>query len=162
MQRIARSVAALALVALLMGACTSDKGGGGGAKPSTTGGGGTAGTGPGGETSLEPVGATGASNTTATYEYVNAGLKVVMDIQGETGTMEVDNGTDHEVGKPSFYLLDATTGQRSDGKVTGGAAVDAGGDATFDVSLAGTKIDQIGLMVLLLGKDNYGAFVRTA
>jgi hypothetical protein len=160
MQRNVRALALIALVAVLLGACTSD-GNGGGGKPSATGGGGTAGTGPGGETAIQPVG-TGASNTTATYEYLNAGLKVTMNIDGETGTMEVDNGTDHDVGKPSFYLLNATTGERSDGKLTGGSVVDAGGDATFDVSLEGTKIDDIGLVVLLLGRDNYGAFVRTA
>ena len=159
MQRIARVFAALLLAALLLGACTGDDGGGG--PNGETGGGGTAGSGPAGETSLEPV-ETGASGTSATYEYLNAGLEVVMDIDGETGTLQVDNGTDHEVGKPSFYLLDATTGERSDGKVTGGSVVDAGGSATFDVSLQGKRIDDIGLVVLLLGKDNYGAFVRTA
>ena len=159
MQRNARALAAIALVALLLGACTGDDEGDGGPDGNTANA--TAGSGPAGETSLQPV-ETGASGTSATYEYLNAGLEVVMDIDGETGTIQVDNGTDHEVGKPSFYLLDATTGERSDGKVTGGSGVDAGGSATFDVSLEGTRIDDIGLVVLLLGKDNYGAFVRTA
>ena len=157
MQRNARAVAALALVALLLGACTGDDG----EEPSRDTAAETAGSGPSGETSLQPV-ETGASGTNATYEYLNAGLEVVMDIDGETGTLRVDNGTDHDVGKPSFYLLDATTGERSDGRVTGGSPVDAGGSATFDVSLEGVRIDDIGLVVLLLGKDNYGAFVRTA
>jgi hypothetical protein len=160
MQRIARLLAPLVLVALVLGACTGDDGGDGETSGSTANGTGGSGSATG-ETSLQPV-ETGASNTTATYEYLNAGLDVTMEIDGETGTMQVDNGTDHEVGKASFYLLDATTGERADGKVSGGSPVEAGDSATFDVSLEEMKIDEIGLVVLLLGKDNYGAFVRTA
>jgi hypothetical protein len=148
------------VAALLLAACTSDSG-----KPDATGptkGGGTAGTGGTGETAPEPVGPTDASTTNATYEYRNAGLDVTMTIDGDKGTMEVDNGTDHEVGKPAFYLLDARTGAQTDGRVQGGSVLAAGDSATFDVSIAGLEIRNIGLVVLLLGKDNYGAFVRTA
>ena len=38
----------------------------------------------------------------------------------------------------------------------------AGETATFDVRLDGITVDDIGLLVLLFGADNYGAFVRTA
>ena len=163
MQRNARSLAALILLALFLGACTGDDDGNGNGNGNGNGptGGTTGVTSATGETSLEPV-ETGAPSTSATYEYLNAGLEVLMEIEGDTGTMRVDNGTDHDVGKPSFYILDATTGERSEGRVTGGAPLDAGGTATFDVSLGGKPIEDIGLVVLLLGKDNYGAFVRTA
>ncbi len=42
------------------------------------------------------------------------------------------------------------------------APVAAGERATFDVTLDGVTVDDIGLLVLLFGADNYGAFVRTA
>lgn len=161
MKRIVRLLASIAVFAVLLSACTGD----GGREPNDgTTGDATAGqTGAAtGETSLEPVDASGASATSATYEYLNAGLEVRMRIDGETGTMEIDNGTDHDVGKPSFYILDATTGTPSDGRVQSGAPVAAGDTASFDVSLEGTRIADIGLVVLMLGRDNYGAFVRTA
>ena len=161
MQPTPRSITLILLVSLALAACTSD--GENGGEPNGNGGNATAGTGATGETAPPtPVGVTGASNDTATYEYVNAGLKVTMQVDGTTGTLEVDNGTDHEVGKPGFYLLDATTGAEVDGRVDAGTPVDAGGTGTFDVSFTGIEIRQIGLVVLLLGRDNYGAFVRTA
>ena len=40
--------------------------------------------------------------------------------------------------------------------------VAAGERATFDVRLDGITVDDIGLLVLLFGADDYGAFVRTA
>ena len=158
MKRTGRSVALFLLATLLFAACTGDdrdgpNGGDGGNGPET---------GATGETAPTPVGVTGASNDSATYEYVNAGLKVTMDIDGTAGTLEVENDTDHEVGKPGFYLLDARTGAQLDGSVTGGSPVAAGDTGSFDVSFAGIQIREIGLVVLLLGRDNYGAFVRTA
>jgi hypothetical protein len=139
---------ALALVAtLLFAACTDGNGGNG--------------NGATGETAPAPVGVTGASDQAATYEYVNAGLRVVMQLDGERGTLEVDNGTEHDVGRPGFYVLDATTGARTDGRVEAPATVRAGDTATFDVDLDGARIRDIGLLLLLLGRDNYGAFVRT-
>jgi hypothetical protein len=161
-KRTGRSLALVLVASTLFVACT---GGSDGAKQSSTGptaGGGTAGTGGTGETAPAPVGLTGLSTTDATYEYRNAGLDVVMKIQGQKGTMTVDNATDHEVGKPSFYLLDARTGARTDGHVQSGATLAAGDTGTYQVSFTGLEIRNIGLVVLLLGRDNYGAFVRTA
>jgi len=51
-----------------------------------------------------------------TYEYVNAGLRVVVQIDGTEGTMEVDNGTDRELDPPGFYILDARDGTEIDGE----------------------------------------------
>jgi hypothetical protein len=157
-----RSLALVLAAALLLGACTGGGSDGGGKGSGATGNGGTAGTGPAGETAVTPVGVTGASTTSATYEYRNAGLDVTMKIDGTSGTLEVDNGTDHEVGKPGFYLLDARTGAQTDGHVQAGNTLQPGDSGTFDVSFSGLEIRNIGLVVLLLGRDNYGAFVRTA
>jgi hypothetical protein len=161
-KRTGRSFALLVVVATLLAACTGGGSKGGEKTTGPTKGGGTAGTGGTGVTAPMPVGLTGVSTTNATYEYRNAGLDVTMKIQGQKGTMTVDNGTDHEVGKPGFYLLDARTGARTDGHLTGGTSLAPGGSGTFQVSFAGLEIKNIGLVVLLLGKDNYGAFVRTA
>jgi hypothetical protein len=158
-----RSLALVLAAVVLLGACTGSGGGDkGNAGNGGTGNGGTAGTGPAGETAVTPVGVTGASTTSATYEYRNAGLDVTMKIDGTSGTLEVDNGTDHEVGKPGFYLLDARTGAQTDGHVQAGETLAPGDSGTYDVSFSGLEIRNIGLVVLLLGRDNYGAFVRTA
>lgn len=159
MQRTPRFVTS-ALLVIALGACTGDEGGGngdGGRTAETTGP--TAAT---GETAPTPVGITGASETEATYEYANAGLRVVMDIADGTGTIEVENGTDHDVGRPSFYMLHVTTGEPTDGRVESGSPIPAGETASFDISLEGVEIPDIGAIVLLLGRDNYGLFVRTA
>ena len=161
-KRTRGSLALLLLVAVMLAACTGGSDDGKGKGNGGTGNGGTAGTGPAGETAVTPVGVTGASTTNATYEYRNAGLDVTMKIDGTSGTLEVDNGTDHAVGKPGFYLLDARTGAQTDGHVQAGTALQPGDSGTYDVSFSGLEIRNIGLVVLLLGRDNYGAFVRTA
>lgn len=151
-----RSLALVLVATLLFAACTGDD------RPEGDDGGSSAPTGATGETAVTPVGPTNAATDSATYQYVNAGLRVVMQVDGTAGTIEIENDTDHEVGKPDFYLLDARTGARSEGRVDGGVPVAAGETGTFDVAFAGPKIREIGLVVLLLGRDNYGAFVRTA
>jgi hypothetical protein len=42
------------------------------------------------------------------------------------------------------------------------APVPAGQTATFDAAFEGVEVRNIGLLILLFGRDNYGAFVRTA
>lgn len=130
-----------------------------------TGGGGPAGKGPSGGS-----GATGGPPTptesfsgppgTALYRYVNAGLTATMHLDGSTGTLEIDNATGRELAKPSFYILDARDGTQIDGTVDAATTVPDGETATFDVSYSGLDIKNIGLLVLLMGRDNYGAFVR--
>ena len=151
MQSTGRFVALALASALLLGACTGGGPSGGTGATSTTG---SQDTGPTPAQSFTP----GAG----TFTYENAGLKVTVDIQGETGTMTVDNGTDHDLEKPGLYVLDAADGHQIDVEVQQGAPIAAGDSATFDVALGQVDVDAIGLLVLLFGKDNYGAFVRTA
>ncbi|GIV00231.1 MAG: hypothetical protein KatS3mg014_1846 [Actinomycetota bacterium] len=92
------------------------------------------------------------------YRYANAGLEATLDLS--EGTLEIDNGTDHDVGKPSFYVLNAFDGSRTDGRVLDPAPIPAGERATFEIELDVPPKD-IGLIILVLGDDNYGAFVRT-
>jgi len=139
--------------ALLLGACT------GGEEPNV---GPTDSTGSTGSTGY--TGPTPAQTFTpgvGVFTYENAGLKVTVNIQGTSGTVEVDNGTDHDLDKPDLYVLDAVDGHEIQVEVQGSEPVAAGDPATFEISLGETEVDQIGLLVLLFGKDNYGAFVRT-
>jgi hypothetical protein len=149
---------ALALVVLLP-ACTND-GNGGNGNPNGTGPTGTGATGGPGDGGPTPV-TTGPPGA-GTYEYVNAGLRVVVTIDGTDGTMEVDNGTERDLPDPDFYILDARDGTEIEGEVTDPAPIPAGERATFAISFEGIEVRNIGLLVLLFGSDNYGAFVRTA
>lgn len=145
---------ALALAALL-GACTDD---GNGGSPTGPGTGGTGNTADGGG----PTPVTTGPAARGTYEYVNAGLRVIVEIDGTDGTMEVDNGTERELEPPDFYILDARDGTEIEGEVAEPAPTPAGETATFAISFEGIDVRNIGLLVLLFGTDNYGAFVRTA
>jgi hypothetical protein len=145
---------ALALAALLA-ACTDDGNGGSPTGPVTGGTGNTAGGG-------GPTPVTTGPAARGTYEYVNAGLRVIVEIDGTDGTMEVDNGTERELEPPDFYILDARDGTEIEGEVAEPAPTPAGETATFAISFEGIEVRNIGLLVLLFGTDNYGAFVRTA
>jgi hypothetical protein len=143
-------LAALALVfALALASCTGDDGGTDIVDR----------TGPTGDT-----GATGSTGTisvppgSSVYRYANAGLVVILNL--DDATLEVQNQTGRELAKPDFYVLDARDGTEVDGKVEDATDVPAGETATFDVALGGIDTDNIGLVVLLMGKDNYGAFVQ--
>jgi hypothetical protein len=144
-------VVVLLLLAMALGACTGDDGDA------------TAPSGPS-PTSDVPTPAqtfTGAPGT-AVYEYANEGLLVTLELDGSEGTLEVDNGSTNDLDPPDVYVEDAVDGHRIDGEVVNSAPVAAGEPATFDVTLDGVTVDDIGLLVLLFGADNYGAFVRTA
>lgn len=100
--------------------------------------------------------------TPGLYEYRNAGLLAVLDFDetGRTATLEVENGTGRDLGEPFVYVLDARDGHRIDGRIPDAAPIPDGGRATFTVRFPpGLEVDQIGLAILVLGGDNYGAFV---
>lgn len=141
-------LAVLAFALLLsVAACTSDEGGGG-----------TTGSEDGGSGGQEPPETISVAPGATVYRYVNAGLVVTLDL--DASTLDVENGTGRELPKPSFYVLDATDGTQVDGRVDGATPIPAGETASFTVGLGGIAFEDIGLVVLLMGKDNYGAFVR--
>ena len=145
--------AAVALLAIvLLVACTGGDDGTSGPTDATT-------------TTFVPTPAetfTGAPGT-AVYTYANGGgIVVTVELEGNTGTMTVDNGTEGEVGAPGVYVLDAIDGHEIEGEVAASAPIPAGERETFDLTVDEiTDAENIGLLVLLLGADNYGAFVRT-
>ena len=145
---------ALLFLAIALTACTGDEDGGKGS---------TASTGPS-TTSQAPTPAqtfTGAPGT-ATYEYANEGLLVTLDLDGSNGTLAVENDSEHDLDPPCLYVEDAVDGHETDVEVEVSTPVAAGEQASFDVKLDGITVDDIGLLVLLFGADNFGAFVRTA
>jgi hypothetical protein len=149
MKTTGRLAALVLVLALALSACTSDDGGNG--NGNGDGGNGEPGaTGPTGIISIPP----GSS----VYRYSNAGLVVILDL--DTSMLEVQNGTGRALPKPDFYVLDARDGSEIDGQVQASAVVPDGQTATFDVTLTGIEPKNIGLVVLLMGKDNYGAFVQ--
>ena len=149
MKTTGRLVALALVLALALAGCTGDDGGKDGGD-ATGPSGGTGGTGPTGTISVPP----GSS----VYRYANAGLVVILDL--DDATLEVQNQTGRELAKPDFYVLDARDGTEVDGKVEDATDVPAGETVTFAVALGGIDTDNIGLVVLLMGKDNYGAFVQ--
>lgn len=110
----------------------------------------------GGRPSPQPVLRPGNSGV---YRYVNAGLVATLDLP--KGTLEIENDTGRDLPKPGFYVLDATDGHRVPGRVIDAAGIPEGGTATFRIALDGIAPKDIGLIVLLIGSDNYGAFVET-
>jgi len=147
---IARTVAVLLLAVIIAAAACSS----GGNEPGPTGTNGS-----GGENPTPVQTATGPPGT-AVYRYVNAGLVATMRLDGEAGTLEIENRTGGELPPPDFYILDARDGRRVKGDVLDATSIPNEQTMTFDVSFSGLDIDNIGLVILLMGRDNYGAFVR--
>jgi hypothetical protein len=147
-RRLVALLAGLALLALLAEGCTGSQAGGGER---------SGGPGSGGETPTTVV--TGPPGTVV-YLYENAGLTATLVIKGETGSLEIDNGTGRDLPKPGFYILDARNGSHTDGHVADAAPIPDGDKASFGVSFTGIEDKNIGLVVLLMGPANYGAFVQ--
>jgi hypothetical protein len=137
----------LALGALGAGCTRQPSGGKGSAAPTATG------ATPSSVVSSVPAGE-------GVYVYQNAGLTATLELKGNTGTLSIDNQTGRELAPPAFYLLDARDGRRVDGRVDGATSTPDGQTTEFDVAYSGLELKNIGLAVLLIGPDNYGAFVR--
>jgi hypothetical protein len=142
--------ALLVLVAILAAGCTSDGDDGGPSSPTSSV------TASASET--VPVAVKGE------YSYSNAGLNATVKFEPSGGaTLEIDNGTGRTLPKPALYVENASTGKEIDGKVVSSAAIPDGKTSTFDVTFPPeVRPDTIGLLILLLGSDNYGAFVPPA
>lgn len=149
-------LALVAGLAMLLAACTGGDDGGNGGNGDPTGP-----TGQTGQTGGGPTPVQSGSATAGTYEYENAGLHVVLDIEGTAGTMQVDNGTDRELPRPDFYIIWGDSRDQVEGEVTNAAPIPAGETSTFDISFEGIQVGEIGAIALLFGQDNFGLFVRT-
>jgi hypothetical protein len=121
---------------------------------------GTIGTGAGAGNVTPEATATGPPGTAA-YRYANPGLLATMSLDGDSGTLTIDNDTGAELPPPGFYVLDARTGDRVGGEVKDPTVIPNGEMKTFRVSFSGLGIKDIGLVILVIGHNNYGAFTRT-
>jgi hypothetical protein len=117
------------------------------------------GTGNGGDTATPEATATGPPGT-AVYRYANPGLLATMSLDGDSGMLAIQNDTGGELPPPGFYILDARTGDRVGGEVKDPTVIANGEEKTFRVSFSGLGIKDIGLVILVIGHDNYGAFAR--
>ena len=93
------------------------------------------------------------------FRYSNTGLTVTLQLKDNTGTMDVDNGSGHALGKPDLYVIDGVTTKQFDGKVLDAAPIPDGDQATFQVEFPPEVTPKsLGMVILLFGADNYGAF----
>ena len=98
------------------------------------------------------------------YSYVNAGLNATVKFAGGgAATLTLANSTGRTLEKPGLYVEQASTGKQIDGKVVAAAPVADGKTSTFHVTFPpDVRPETIGLLILLIGPDNYGAFVPPA
>jgi hypothetical protein len=149
MDAIRRFAVPAAVAVLLSGACTPNEGGSSDGSGTTTP--------PATSSSQSPTPVVPTSS--GEYVYENMDLIATLDLDAGTGTLEIENGTGRELPEPGFYILDARDGHRVEGTVESPAPIADGDTSTFDVTFEGIEVRNIGLVVLLLGPDNYGAFV---
>ena len=145
MKPAARIVASLVLFAPLAVACI---GGGDGASSTPP---------PPASTTSSPTAVGPGTNAKGDYVYDHFGVTATLHLSGTTGTLEIVNKTGITLGRPGFYLLDARDGHRVDGTVDGATDTTAGATATFDVSFTGLEVKDIGMAVLTMGDENFGA-----
>jgi hypothetical protein len=99
--------------------------------------------------------------TPGKYEYRNAGLIAKMNLETDPATLTIVNDTGRTLPKPDFYILDARDGTQIDGKVDASSSIPDGQEKQFDITIQGQiELQNIGLVLLLMGEDNYGAFVN--
>ena len=99
------------------------------------------------------------------YSYANAGLNATVKfVPGGSGaTLSVKNATGRTIPKPGLYILTASAGKQVNGKVESSAPIPDGKTGDFKVTFPPeVRPDTIGLLILLIGPDNYGAFVPPA
>jgi hypothetical protein len=113
-----------------------------------------------GSAAVTPVRTATGPPGTAVYRYSNQGLVATMSLDGNTGALAIENDTGRELPQPGFYILDARNGDRVNGQVKDAVSIPNGETNTFRVSFGGLGINNIGLVILLMGHDNYGAFAR--
>jgi hypothetical protein len=93
------------------------------------------------------------------FIYVAPGLEATFELDGDDGLLVVLNETGFALGRPDLYLLDARDGARVSGDVATPSRIPDGATRRFDVTVDGApERKHVGLVVLLFGADNYGAF----
>lgn len=92
------------------------------------------------------------------YRYEFGGVTADLVFDGSGATMDVKNASGSELAAPALYVIDGSD-VRHDGVVADAATIPDGGSATFQVTFPDQVTDvTIGLVILLFGDSNYGAF----
>jgi hypothetical protein len=92
------------------------------------------------------------------YRYGFGGVTASLSFDGSAATLEVKNASGAELAAPGLYVVSGT-GEHVDGTVAGAAPIADGSSATFQVTFPGQVTSKtIGLVILLFGDSNYGAF----
>lgn len=92
------------------------------------------------------------------YRYSFGGVTASLSFDGSTATLEVKNASGADLAPPGLYVVSGT-GEHVDGSVAGVAPIADGGSATFQVTFPDQVTSKtIGLVILLFGDSNYGAF----
>jgi hypothetical protein len=101
-----------------------------------------------------------SSGPPGAYTYENAGVIASVKYAPDKSTLTVTNHTGAEIPAPGIYMLDARDGHRIAGTVDNSVPVQTGTSKDFNVTFA-QQVDEanVGLMILLIGHANYGAFV---
>lgn len=94
------------------------------------------------------------------YVYTDpAGIEARLKLSVDAATLTVINDSGSELSAPGVYVLDARDGTKVRWKVTQAASIPDGESVTFQVSRpAVPEAKHIGLVALLFGGEDYGAF----
>lgn len=92
------------------------------------------------------------------YRYEGLGVAAVLTFDGAAGELRVRNDTDVELGEPGLYLFTADGGERVELTTRDPAPVAPGPASTFEVAFD-DEPPPIGMVFLVLGDDDFGAFV---
>ena len=92
------------------------------------------------------------------YRYEAVGVSATLSFDGHTATMDVKNATGTDLAAPALYVIQGT-GERVDGTIADATSIADGQTARFAVAFPdGVSPKSIGLVILLFGDSNYGAF----
>jgi len=92
------------------------------------------------------------------YRYGFGGVTASLSFVGSAATLEVKNASGGELAAPALYVVSGT-GEHVDGSISGAAPIADGSSATFHVTFPDQVTSKtIGLVILLFGDSNYGAF----
>ncbi|MEX0754216.1 MAG: hypothetical protein WD206_04395 [Actinomycetota bacterium] len=111
-------------------------------------------------TAPETPGPEGSVALKGKYLYQNAGLRVTADFDGNVGTLLIINKTGRDVPEPSLYIRAADDGARVQGTVEAASGIEDDKRKEFAFEFPPTvNPNTIGLLFLVMGEDDYGAFV---
>lgn len=93
------------------------------------------------------------------FVYRAPGIEATFELTDGRGRLVVLNETGFALGRPDLYVLDARDGARVPGEVLSSSRIPDGATRRFDVTIQGApEHEDIGMVALLFGGDNYGAF----